>query len=321
MIGVVTDGGAVSTAHHQLEQASRARVEADGLRERLEAATQHADRTTLRVQETRDRLADATEDVEKLESFSFSRILSTLKGGHATDVERETAERDAARYAVADAEARDEVAWRDVEGLQAQLDELGDVDAAYDAALAAKEEWAASHDPEVAKGLAEIAERRGVVLAEDHEAREAHAAGAAARDLLTHAEQLLSGARSWSTWDTFGGGGMLTDMMKYDKLDQVAEVLRRADIALGAFTRELADLHLAGVRGVEIDGMTRTFDMFFDNIFTDLQVRSRIQDAEGRVGAALRAVTETLVQLGERGRTYADELAELDRRREELLAR
>ena len=248
MIGAMTDGGAASTAHEQLEHASRARREAAGLRDRLDAAASHADATRVRVREARDRLAAESGDVEALESFSWSRILSALKGSHATDLERHQAEHAAARYAVADAEARDELARRDVAAARSQLDALGDVEKAYVDALAAKEAWAASHDPGVGQGLAEVAERRGVLVAEDQEAREAFDAGVTARTHLLNARQLLGTAQAWSTWDTFGGGGLFTDLMKYDKLDQVGEALRRADVALGAFSRELADVHVSGSR-------------------------------------------------------------------------
>ena len=142
-----------------------------------------------------------------------------------------------------------------------------------------------------------------------------------AREHLVQAQRLLGSAESWSAWDTFGGGGLITDMVKYDRLDQVAEVLRRADLALHAFTRELADVHLAGVEGVQVDGLTRTFDVFFDNIFSDLAVRSRIQDAGRRVHRAVSDVDRTLVGLSERGRGIAAELAALARQREELLLR
>jgi len=269
------------------------------------------------VQEAREQLQDEQEDVERLESMSWSRIVSALKGRRFTDLERETAERDAARYAVAHAEARNEAAWRDVESVQAQLDALGDVDRVFEEALAAKEQ--AATDPDLARRLAEVSERRGALLAEDREAREAHAAGMRARELLLAARQLLGSARSWSTWDTFGGGGLLTDMMKYDKLDRVSATLREADRALAVFSRELADLQLGGIGGVQVDGLTRTIDVFFDNIFTDWAVRSRIQDAEVRVAQALSAVEHTLNALTERGRAYAEELAELETRRQELL--
>jgi hypothetical protein len=310
-------GGTGKGADDALERAAQARREAEGLRHRLEAATRHADETTKRVHEARGRLQDEDEDVQRLESMSWSRILSSLRGRRTSDLEREGAERDAAHYAVAHAESLDEVARRDVASLQSQLDDLGEVDRAFEAALAAKEQSA--EDPELARRLGDVAQRRGVLVAEDKEAREAHAAGLVARQLLLEAHRLLGSARSWSTWDTFGGGGLLTDMMKYDKLDRVAGTLREADHALAAFSRELADLQLGGVGGVQVDGLTMAFDVFFDNIFTDLAVRSRILDAEARVGQALTAVDHTLYALTERGYAYSAELAALDAEREELL--
>jgi hypothetical protein len=309
----MTDGG----PGERLERAAQARCEAQGLQARLEAATAYAAQAHERVQECRASLGDEERDVERLEGLSWSRILTSLRGSTATALEKEQAERDAARYALADAEAREQLAVRDVESLRAQLADLGDVDAELTAALAERE--AETQDPELRDELVRISARRGQLAAEDREGREAFEAGQVAREHLLHARSLLGSARSWSTWDTFGGGGMLTDMMKYDKLDQVADVLRRADQALRVFTRELGDLHLAGVEALNLDSLTRVFDVFFDNIFTDLRVRSRIQDAELRVGDALAQVEATMQRLSERGRQIAAEQAELSGRREQLL--
>ena len=170
-----------------------------------------------------------------------------------------------------------------------------------------------------AQELASLAQRRGELAAVDKEAREAHAAGRAAHELLSQAASLLGSAGSWSTWDAFGGGGMLTDMMKYDKVDRATETLRRADLALAAFSRELADVNLPQVHGVQVDAMMRTFDVWFDNIFSDMAVRSRIEDAARRVAQALSQVEQALSALQQKGRDIAKELAELDARREELL--
>ena len=302
-------GGPGQAPDDLLVEAARLRHDAAALHTRLEAATAHADGTTRRVQEARDELADEERDVDRPGSVSWSRILSSLKGGHATDLQREQAERDAARYRLADAQARDDAAWRDVEALQVRLDALGDVEAAYDAALAAKEDWAVTHDPELAR----------LLRAEARAAREAHPAGTRARAHLLDAHRLLGSASSWSAWDTFGGGGLFTDMMKYDQLDKVGEALRRADAALGAFSREMADLRLAGVDAVNLDGMTQAFDVFFDNIFTDLQVRSRIQQAGHRVVHALTKIDLALQDLSRRGRQIADELAGLAAQRDRAL--
>ncbi len=316
MIGAMTDGGDAQAA---LAQAVAAREERARLQQRLDGARRHLDEAVRRVTEQRGALQDESEDVAKLESFSWTRIWATLKGSHASDLEREQAERDLARYAVAEAEARRDAAAREVAAVEAQVRALGDVDARYAAALQAKRAWVGDHDPATAQRLAEIAERRGGLMARDREAREAHAAGVEARDLLAQAGQLLGNARSWSTWDTFGGGGLLTDMVKYDRLDKVTALVRRADLALGRFSRELADVGMAGVGGVRVDGITRAFDIWFDNIFTDMAVRSRIQDAQARVAAALDAVGPALGRLADEGHAIAAEIARLDEERERLL--
>lgn len=302
-----------------LEQAARARAEHADLTTRLEGARGYLAAAQERVDELRRKLAAENEDVDRLESFSPTRIWAALRRSRATDLEREKAERESARFAVAEAQARHDAAERDVTSLEGQRDALGDVEALHARALAAKEEWVAANDPGTAALIEAVATERGALLARDREAREAHAAGAEALTLLGHARQLLGSAESWSTWDTFGGG-MLADMAKYDKMDRATEMLRRADIALGRFSRELADVGLAAVGGIALDPMTRTFDLFFDNIFTDMAVRNRIQDAARRADAAAHAVQQAMARLEATGREIAGQLTELDARREALLA-
>lgn len=309
----------MNPVHAELERAVAAREEHAQLSRRLTGSAPHLEDLERRVRDARKQLQDESADVERLESFSAGKIWAHLKGSHATDLERETAEREAARYAVADAEARRDAMVRDRAALESRLAALGDVEAEYDRALRTKEAWvAASADPSAAR-VAAIAARRGELLALDREAREAHAAGRAALDMLTEAARMLGSAGSWSTWDAFGGGGMLTDMMKYSNVDRATEQLRRADHALASFSRELADVDLPHVEGVRVDQLMRTFDVWFDNIFTDMAVRSRIQDAAQRVDRSRHQVQQALAALAEKGHAIQRELAQLDTEREQLL--
>ncbi len=312
----------MTDAHHiqiELEQAAGAREEHAQLTRRVEGSAPHLAALDQKVADARSLLESETADVERLESFSGAKIWAHLKGSHATDLERETAEREAARYAVAEAEARRDMMVRDREALVARRAELGDVEARYRQAMAAKEAWLAESGDAQAGALAEIAERRGQLQAVDQEAREAFAAGRAAQDMLGEAASLLGSAGSWSTWDAFGGGGLFTDMMKYDKVDRATETLRRADLALASFSRELADVNLPSIQGVQVDQMMRAFDVWFDNIFSDMAVRSRIQDAARRVDHARGQVQQALEALAQKGREITAELAALDGRREGLL--
>lgn len=303
----------------ELQRAVSAQREAAHLDRRISAARQDLDGWDAKVGELRTRLDGESSDVDRLESLSPTKIWSVLKGSRASDLERETAERDAARYALAEAAARREVTQRELDGLRAQRETLGDVDATLDHAMTAKEEWLAEQGGEVAQKLASIAERRGVVAALDGEAREAHGAGVQAARLLDEALALLGTAGSWATWDTFGGGGLVTDMIKHDKMDQATALVRHADHALRIFSRELADVNLQAVEGLRMDGLSRTFDVWFDNIFSDMAARSRIQDAGNRVAHTRQQVGAALAALEEKGLAHQAELASLSARREELL--
>lgn len=77
--------------------------------------------------------------------------------------------------------------------------------------------------------------------------------------------------------------------MKYGRTDEATAQLRRADEALSASSRELAGVRMAAVRGVEVGEMTRMFDVWFDNIFSDWAVRDRIRDAADRTRQAIVA--------------------------------
>ena len=315
----MTDRSGLAQIEADLAYATQIRRQHTDLTQRLETQRTYLALVEERVQSLRDRLTEEAKDVAALETFSPTLIWATLRGSRVDDLERERAEREAARYAVAEAEARRDAARRELESTQARLDRLGDVDDVHRRALAAKEHWALANDPGLAAQLDDIARQRGRLLAAHTETAEAHAAGEAAAALVEQAVQLLGKAESWSTYDTFLGGGMLTDMVKYDRMDKAAKLLHEADVALEAFSRELADVGIASVDGIQVDAMTRTFDVFFDNIFSDLAVRSRIQDASRRAEAAGQAVRQALLRLDQAAHDIANQLSELDARRDHLL--
>jgi hypothetical protein len=304
----VTDGAGI---HDQVAAAVRDREERARLERRLaEARSRVAD--LERDAAAKVAAVQAEErDLERLESFSPTRIWAGLTGRRDTDLDREAAERDAARYALAEVQARLATARWDADAFAEQLRGLGDVEGRYRSALVAKDAWVRDHDPASGERLAALAEERGGLEAEDHELAEAHAAGCRARDSLQEADRLLGSAGGWSTWDTFGGGGLVTDVMKYGRIDEATAQLRRADEALHAFSRELADVRMAAVRGVEVGEMTRLFDVWFDNIFSDWAVRDRIREATDRTRQALSAVDAALHDISARGRLVQARIAEI----------
>ncbi|MFD6179175.1 MULTISPECIES: hypothetical protein [unclassified Isoptericola] len=308
----------------------------DGVEEELAAAraavVEHAQQSARRerarhevaaadeaLAAARASLADETQDVQRLESLSLSRVWAGLRGDRAQRLDVERAEQQAAEYVAATAQARREAAARELAAVEAGLAALGDVEARWGTALAVKERWLRDAGGAAAAELADVAERTGAWRAEQREIVEAQAAAEAAARALGAAADELRGADGWSTYDTFFDGGALASMAKHHRLDQAADLLRRADGALRRLTVELGDLGEQGVGDVGVDGFTRTLDIWFDNIFTDWSVRNRIAEARDRVGAAGRAVDAVRQRLAERATAADAELAALAARRETLL--
>jgi len=313
----VTDGAA--DIHDQLATAVRDRDERTRLGRRLAEARARVDELERAAEARASALRQEERDVERLESFSPTRIWAGLTGRRDTDLDRETAERDAARYALADVQARLATARWDADAYAEQVRGLGDVERRYTGALAAMDAWLRDHDPDSGERLTALSEERGRLEAEDHELAEAHAAGRRARECLVEADRLLSSAGGWSTWDTFGGGGLVTDTMKYARIDEATAQLRRADEALQAFSRELADVRMAAVRGVEVGEMTRLFDVWFDNIFSDWAVRDRIRDATERTRRAVAAVDAVLRDVSGCGQDVRARISLIAAERERML--
>ena len=303
----------------ELEAALEAAAEHARLTHRLAAADAELADTEAQVAAARSRLADESADVERLESFSPTRIWAGLRGSRESDLDRERAEQQQAEYAVAVVELRRDRARGACASLRAAYDALGDVAARRSAALDAKQAWLLETGAPQAEELAQVAADLGAIRSTTTELGEALEACDTALDELAQADNLLSSARGWSTADTFFDGGLLTDMVKYDRMDQAQALMRRADDALSDLGVELADVGMEPVGGVEITQLVRAFDVWFDNIFSDWAVRERIGEAAARVAEARGAVGEVRRRLVDRLLQAESREAVLVGRRQELL--
>lgn len=312
----MTDGERIGQA---ITDAGQARMEHQKLGERIGLLDDQVAAAQQGVEQARAALADEAADVEKLESFSPTRILAALKGDRSERLDQERAEQQAAEYAVATAEARLAQVNAERDSLRSRREELGDVDAAWDAALAAKEQWLATADPDRGEDAAELSSRIGELQAEAKELDEAIDAHSRASSELNGAAEFLGSAKSWSTYDAWFDGGLWADLKKHEKLDEATARMRQADAALKALGAELADVDIQPVGGLGITDLAKTFDIWFDNIFSDFAVRGRITEAIERVDATRSALAGIGGQLSSRRQDIETALIRSRAEREELL--
>ena len=110
------------------------------------------------------------------------------------------------------------------------------------------------------------------------EIKEAEAAGRAVLAKIEIAEEKLDSAHGWGTWDILGGG-LISDVMKHSYLDDAQTAVNSIQTLLHHFHTELADIKLDENLSVQIDGFTKFADFFFDGIFSDWAVQSRINSS------------------------------------------
>lgn len=269
----------------------------------------------------RDRHSDEQRDVDRLEGLSLTRVLVALRGSREDALTRERAEAGAARYRVAEAQARLAALDGELAASEKRLAELTDVPARYAAAIDDKERYLRASGGPRAAALIELAQERGRLEAELRELAEAAEAAKAARQALASAQWHLDAAGNWSTYDTFFGGGIIASSLKHSRLDDAARAAAQADRCLAALRTELADVGMtAPGAGVAVDGLTRFVDVWFDNIFTDLAVRDHIKRAQANLSDARQRVADVRRQLAGRTEAARQRRANLDQARQDLLA-
>ena len=237
-------------------------------------------------------------DVTRLEGrTSPTRVWAAVRGGLDEQLTRERAEEEAAAFQLQRAEEQLARLGQEDEALRTSLEALGDVDAGYEEVLAEVRRLADEPDASLLRDRAVEAGRQLEDLRWRRELDEAIEAGGQAEAALRGARKKLGDAGAWSAYDTFAGGGMLSSMLKHDRLDKATSLLDEAAAAIQKFSRELADVELPGVDVPLVDELSRGLDIWFDNFVTDIMVSQRINQATGEVDRAIAAVGETLATL------------------------
>ena len=257
-------------------------------------------------------------DVEELERMSLVSFLARIQG----DLESRKAEehREAAM-----AKARYDAAKWDLEDLDRRLrdfaqekESLKGLEKQYQALLDEKEAVLRSQGGAQSQRLGQLAQEQERTAGELREIQEAIQAGLAAQRALEEMSGDLSGAENWGVWDMVGGGIMAT-FAKHGCLDDAQDAAYEARRALSRFRTELADVSSEQVPDVELGDFAVFADYFFDGLFADLFVQSRIREAQEQVEAVTQRVERLIVRLRDERENLEEKQGQLDWERERLL--
>ena len=251
-----------------------------------------------RYELAKETFAKESADVEKLQAESLSTFLKRLVGNYDKKLDKEMQEKLTAKMELDLSlalllEAREDLAaiQTAVEQSTAQIKQLKD--------------FLYRQDPHFREKITDEEIKRAQLNQELLELDEASAAGERVLEGIDDALRDLDSADSFSTWDMFTDSSLIFDMMKYDKINKAETKMSRLEQLLESYTKELKDLSLDTYLSYEkFSGMGKTFDIFFDNLFSDW-------DTKAKIGRNIDML-ETL------GRSIADLQGKLKLNRQEL---
>lgn len=286
------------------------------LKIRLESLYRQRKELGEREAELRSRRVEEQDDVDRLEGRSLARYFYTLLGSldEKLDAERAGARAAAVEHDAVLAELEDvNAAVSEAEG---ELARLSGCEERYDKAVSAKAEYLKKSGSPLADKLRGIEKRAAYNERQTRETDEAIRAGEAACAAAERVVKSLSSASTWSTIDIFSDS-FLADVVKYGRIDDAQRAMEQLRIALRRFGTELADV---GGRLETGMGDLLTFaDIFFDNIFTDFAVSSRINRALYEAREVEERVQRSLSSLHALRGRLETEAAELEKEYEGIV--
>jgi hypothetical protein len=260
-------------------------------------------------------------DVERLQKNSFSAFLFKLVGRYEDKLEKEQREEINAKIDYDRAVTHHESLKSEKYDLAKQIFELKTEEQKLHTEIdRRRQEISGKLSEEKGIQLSRIETERKTIMAKIAEIEAAFRATSRVRFTANRIADSLSSAKGWATFDAFTRGGIITHMAKYSHIDEAEAAFNTLSHDLRELQVELGDVEGLSVSGLtEISASQRTFDFWFDNIFTDLSIRSQISDNEAEIDWLIRKIDSIESSLHDKRIERERELEANKKREEELL--
>lgn len=243
-------------------------------------------------------MEDEQEDVDRLNRKSLTAFLYRASGkmGEKLSKEEEEAFAAAVKYDAATKELQ--AVEEDIAYYEKQASGLPDCKIQYERMLEAKKEEIKESGNIEAGKILEMERQIAAIENRRKEVKEAISAGERARSIAEETLEGLQSAKNWGMVDLIGGG-IMSDVIKYDKLKSVKDRTSALQMALRTFRTELSDVssRIEGPLQVEVGEFLHFADYFFDGIFTDWMVYDKIKVSKERAEQTYSQIQGILEQL------------------------
>lgn len=263
-----------------------------------------------RVGELASQLQLEQADVDRL-TGGFRSVFYAVIGKRTEMLEKEQAEVLAASMKLETAKKELEAVQKEIFRLDWEAGSVKRYEREYQELLiekaAAMKEMSAYADR-----ITEIEEKKGFLAIQIRETNEAMAAGRSVLAQFENIEQSLSDAETCAQWDVWTRRSLINQIEKWSYLDDAKNHAEKLEWLLRKFKAELSDLSIQTDFGLPGSDGLRFADWFFDGLFVDIEVLSRIQDAQKNLAPSRYQVQNLLSELRKYETGLKRKIEELD---------
>lgn len=233
-------------------------------------------------------------DVEKLKKLSLSSIMSTLMRNKEEKLDKEEKEYLMAKLKYDDCLSRLNSLKNSKSRIESRLSSLEDCEKRYGELLDTKLSLINIYGNGNQKNiLLSMENELDNYLKEMKDIEESIGAGKALYQEIGYTKEILQSAKNWGTLDLLGGD-FISSMAKHQKVDEAQKQFARVSNLLVNFNKELEDINMSSLN---FSTSMKTFDIFFDNIFTDISVNNQISKSYDDICKLEKNVNDILINL------------------------
>lgn len=232
-----------------------------------------------------------SKDVDKMEKSSLKSYVAMIAGRYGETLEKERQEMVEAKLKYDRAKETYKRLDEKVKHHESLKKELENITKAYNEKLKALKEKMIKEDAHFKNLYESKRNAYDQTSKELIELAEAIDAGEIVLQELNEAKKAFDSAANWGVFDMVGGG-LLATMAKHNKINEGKAILNNVSRSLKDYNRELKDVDQSKFIDMNIDlSDFLTFaDYFFDGIFADFTVQSRINNVKSKIDTGIREI-------------------------------
>ncbi|MBU5311277.1 hypothetical protein KQI38_04505 [Tissierella carlieri] len=248
------------------------------------------------LEELRNILQKEEKDVLKLEGMSLSSFFLNIIGKKEDKLDEERKEYLGAKMQYDECILAIKELENEIEKYNKNLINYSEVKEEYQQLIKKKQDMIINEDTHRGGKLRDLLNKINELKLDIKEVKEAIHAGENALTALLDMKQPLESAHGWGVWDMLGGG-FFTDIIKHSKIEDANKISYDVQQYLKRFQKELADVNEFTDIEVNIGSFATFADFFFDGLFADWFVQSKINESISNVENAYSRVESILSDL------------------------